>query len=211
MNYLRMLQMRRDANFHYAPNTGAGGGDDGANGGDDGADGGKGAQGKETDGGDDGKGSDGADGQKGEKTFSQADVDRMIRKEQAKWKRQQEKAVSEAQRLAGLTAEQRAAEEAKTREENLTKREAEITKRELRAQALSDLADQQMPSELADLLDYTDAEACAESIKKIRGVWQKAVQKGVEARVKGSAPKTGDGKGAAPKSMRDAIAAHYRR
>lgn len=197
MNYLRLLQMRRDANFRFAPDTGAGGGDEG------------GADGKETDGGEDGKNSDGADGQKSEKTFTQADVDKMIRKEQAKWKRQQEKAISEAQRLAGLTAEERAAEEAKTREENLTKREAEITRRELRAQALSDLAEQQMPAELADLLDYSDADACAESIKKIRGVWQKAVQKGVEARVKGSAPKTGSGKNTAPKTMRDAIAAHY--
>lgn len=200
-NYLRMLQMRREMNFgFFAPDTGAGGDD--AAGGDNGADG------KGTDGGDDGESSDGADGQKGEKTFTQADVDRLIRKEQAKWKRQQEKAVSEAQRLAGLTAEQRAAEEARTREENLTKREAEITRRELRAQALSDLAEQQMPSELADLLDYTDADACAESIKKIRGVWQKAVQKGVEQRVKGSAPKAGDGK-KAPQTLKSAISAYY--
>lgn len=199
-NYLRMLQLRREMNFgFFAPDTGAGG--DGAAGGDDGADG------KGADGGENG-GSDGADGQKDEKTFTQADVDRMIRKEQAKWKRQQEKAVSEAQRLAGLTAEEKAAEEARTREENLTKREAEITRRELRAQALSDLAEQQMPSELADLLDYTDAEACAESIKKIRGVWQKAVQKGVEQRVKGSAPKAGDGK-KAPQTLKSAISAYY--
>ena len=193
MNYLKMLQLRRMGNVMLAPDTGAGGGD-GAQGGN---------------GGEEGKGGEsGADGQTDEKTFTQADIDKILKKEQAKWKRQQEEAVTEAQRLANMTAEQRAQEEAKQREENLARREAELNKRELRAQALETLAGQQLPAELADLLDYTDAEKCSASIKVVQKRWQEAVQKGVEARVAGSPPKTGSGK-AAPKTMRDAIAAHY--
>ncbi|MBQ7885505.1 MAG: DUF4355 domain-containing protein [Clostridia bacterium] len=206
MNYLRLLQLRRMANM-MAPDAGGSGaaGGQGQNPGQSGAQTGEGGDGKGTESG----GDEGA--KSGEKTFTQADIDQIIREEQAKWMRQQKKAVSEAERLAKLSTEERAAEEARVREENLTKREAEITRRELRAQALSDLATQQMPAELADLLDYTDADACSESIKKIKGVWQKAVQKGVEARVKGGAPKAGDNKDKAPNSLRDAIAGYYKK
>ncbi|MBP3645489.1 MAG: DUF4355 domain-containing protein [Clostridia bacterium] len=204
MNYLRMLQLRRLCNVMLAPDTGAGGGDgagngSGAQGGGEGGDGGNAGEGAQS----------GADGQTSEKTFTQADVDKILRQEQAKWKRQQEKAVTEAQRLANMTAEQRAQEEARQREADLTRREAELNRRELRAQALETLAAGQMPAELADLLDYTDADACSASIKKVEKNWKAAVQKGVEARLAGSPPKTGSGKSGAPKSMRDAISAYY--
>lgn len=200
MNYLRMLQLRRVCSVTRAPDTGAGGGDNGAGA----AQGGEGKEGEA------GEGTQsGADGQTGEKTFTQAELDKIIKQEQAKWKRQQDKAISEAQRLANMTAEQRAQEEARQREEDLTRREAEITRRELRAQALETLAANQLPADLADLLDYTDADRCSASIKKVQKSWQAAVQKGVEARVAGSPPKTGSGKAGAPKTMRDAISAYY--
>lgn len=201
MNYLRLLQLRRTAAMRYPDAGGAGGADSGEKGAQGGAD----AKDEGTEGGTE------EGGQKGDKSFTQADIDRIVKQEKAKWQRQQQKAVSEAERLAKLSTEERAAEEAKTREENLTKREAEITRRELRAQALEDLAAKQMPAELADLLDYTDADACSESIKKIKGVWQKAVQKGVETRVAGSAPKAGAGKSAKPATMKDAIGAFYKK
>lgn len=200
MNYLRMLQLRRMGSVMRAPDTGAGGGEPGAGA----AQGGEGQEGNQGEG-----TASGADGQTDEKTFTQAELDKIIKQEQAKWKRQQEKAVSEAQRLANMTAEQRAQEEAKKREEDLTRREAELNRRELRATAMETLAANQLPAELADLLDYTDAEKCSASIKKVQKSWQAAVQKGVEARVAGSPPKTGSGKAGAPKTMRDAIAAHY--
>lgn len=200
MNYLRMLQLRRMGRVMLAPDTGAGGGD-GAQGG---------AQGNNSGDGE-GEGQSGADGQSGEKTFTQADIDKILKQEQAKWKRQQEKAVSEAQRLASLTAEQRAQEEAKKREADLERREAEMNRRELRAQALETLAADNLPADLADLLDYTDADACNASIAKVKKNWQAAVQRGVEARVAGSPPKTGSGKSGAPKSMRDAVSAFYKK
>lgn len=205
MNYLRMLQLRRMCSMMMAPDTGAGGGDNTAAGntaaaqGNDGGEGGSGEGGAQS----------GADGQTGEKTFTQAELDKIIKQEQAKWKRQQEKAITEAQRLANMTAEQRAQEEARMREEELTRREAELNRRELRAQALETLAANQLPADLADLLDYTDAEKCSASIKKVQKSWQTAVQKGVETRVAGSPPRTGNGKSGAQKTMRDAISAYY--
>lgn len=209
MNYLRMLQLRR-MGVMRAPDTGAGGaagtgsaGGESQQAGESGA-GGAGGQAEQN-----GGEPDGADGQTAGKTFTQEDVTRIIAREQAKWKRQQERAVSEAQRLANMTAEQRAQEEARQREEELVRREAAISRRELKAQALETLAAGQMPADLAEMLDYTDAEACSASIKTVQKAWQAAVQKGVEARVAGSPPKTGGGKNAAPVTMREAIAHYY--
>lgn len=196
-NYLRLLQLRRTA-MMMAPDAG---GASGAADCDSAAQAGTGG---------DAQAADAQGDEKREKAFTQADIDRIIRTEKAKWQRQQQKAVSEAERLARLSTEERAAEEARVREEALNQREAEITRRELRAQALQDLAAQQMPAELAELLDYTDAQACSASIQKVKGVWQKAVQKGVEARVKSGAPKSGTAD-STPKDMRSAIAAHYNR
>lgn len=196
-NDLRLLQLRRTA-LMMAPDAGGASGaaaeSPAAQTGMDGA----------------GQADDAAGAEKPEKAFTQADIDRIIRAEKAKWQRQQQKAVSEAERLAKLSTEERAAEEARVREEALNQREAEITRRELRAQALQDLAAQQMPSELAELLDYKDAQACSASIQKLKSVWQKAVQKGVEERVASGAPRSGAA-GSTPKDMRSAIAAHYNR
>jgi len=207
MNYLRLLQLRRMAAM-LAPDAGGSAPASGTNGADAG---GNGAQADEANAGEGTDTPDGEANQTGEKTFTQADVNRIIQREQAKWKRQQDKAVSEAERLANMTAEQREAEKTRQREEDLTRREAELNRRELRAQALSTLAEKSYPAELADLLDYTDADSCSASIDRVGKAWQKAVQKGVEARVAGSAPKAGDGKGKAPMTMRDAISAHYKK
>ena len=67
-------------------------------------------------------------------------------------------ARSEAERLLSMTDEERAQEQ--QREAELARREEEVARRELRAQAVQELAARQLPAELADLLDYTDAECC---------------------------------------------------
>lgn len=103
-NYLRLLQLRHG---HLAPDTGAPGGEPGA-GAQEGANGTKGASEEGTEQGGDGNQNAPAP----PKTFSQADVDKIIARENAKWKRQQEKAIdearTEAEKLASMSAEQRA-------------------------------------------------------------------------------------------------------
>lgn len=105
--------------------------------------------------------------------------------------------------------EQPAPQAALEREAELTRREADITRRELRARALETLAGRQLPAELAELLDYTDEGSCAASLSRVQRTWQQAVQRGVEARVAGNAPRTGAGKSAAHGGMREAISAYY--
>jgi len=93
------------------------------------------------------------------------------------------------------------------REKALAQREEEVRRRELRAMALEELATQQMPAELCELLDYSGEEAWRASLDTLLRVWRAAVQKGVEARVASATPKAG---GAAQTgTLRDAIAGHY--
>lgn len=193
-NYLRLLQLRRG---YFAPDTGAQGGAQTPPDGAGTATGGAQGAGDKSPSGDTGEGEKPAQGATEPKTFTQADIDRIIAKETAKWKSQQEKAIeaarTEAEKLATMTAEQRAKFEAKQREENLAKREQEITRRELKAQALETLAQKGLPSDLASMLAYTDADACNASIDAVEKAFRSAVQKGVEERLKGAAPKTGAG------------------
>ncbi len=151
---------------------------------------------------DDGAG-EGGEATQQPKTFTQDEVDRMIgdrlSKERKKYEKDLEAKVSEAkteaERMAAMSADEKAAHEKeqqekarKEREDALTKREAAIQLRELRAEALETLADKALPKALADCLDYSSAEKCKESIETIGKVFNTAVQGEVEKRLKGHTP-----------------------
>lgn len=138
---------------------------------------------------------------KQEKLLTQSEVDALIEKRLARAQRDQEKRLSEA-RAAGvqegeerarmseaerLKADREKAErDAGEREKALRQREAEITRRELRAEALETLAGKGLPRELGELLDYTDAETCKASIGTVEKVFRAAVQAGVDERIRKS-------------------------
>ena len=141
------------------------------------------------------------DKQQNEKTFTQADVDRMIaqrlsreKKEiDAKIKAAREEGRSEAEKLAKMTEQQRLEHEreqaekaAREREANLVQREKDIAVRELKAQAMETLREKKLSLKLADVLDYSSADACNESISRIEAVMREAVQESVDARIAAS-------------------------
>lgn len=139
-----------------------------------------------------------------EQTFTQADVDRIVNQRLARAQRDAERRVeqarsearSEAERLAQMTSEQRMQHEreqaertAREREQSLAQREAEITRRELRAEATDTLISRGLHVGLADILDYTNADACSASIDRVEQIFRAAVQAGVDERLrKNSAP-----------------------
>ena len=106
------------------------------------------------------------------------------------WTAKVEAAKTEAQRMAAMTADEKAQhereqqeKERKDREDALAKREAAIQLRELRAEALETLAGENLPKALADCLDYSSADACKASIKTIGKTFNSAVQAEVENRL----------------------------
>lgn len=135
------------------------------------------------------------------KTFTQDDLNRILSdrlaKERQRWEKDFEaklnEARTEAEKLAKMNAEQKAEYERQKREQELSKREQEITRRELRATALETLAEKGMPKELAEILNYTDAESTSKSIEAVEKAFRAAVEAGVNERLKGGAPKAGGG------------------
>lgn len=133
-----------------------------------------------------------AEGDGGEKTLTQADVDRIVKKtiekERARAARQVEEVKTEAEKLAKMNADQRAEYERQQRETQLAEREAQITRRELMAEARNTLSTRGLPQSLADVLVYTDADGCNASIDTIEKAFRAAVQDGVNERLKGAPP-----------------------
>ena len=123
-----------------------------------------------------------------EKKYTDAEVDEIIDKKYAKWKSEQEAKESEAKKLAKMNADEKKDYQLKQREQELADREAEITRKELTAEARSMLSERDLPVELVDVVNLTDADSVAESINAIQKSWESAVQKGVSDRLKGSAP-----------------------
>ena len=127
------------------------------------------------------------------KTFTQdelnAIIDKRLERERKDAQARIDKAVTEAQKLAKMSADERAEHEKQAHEKALADREAEITKRELRAEAKSQLSDKGLPIELAEILPYTDADTTNAAIVATEKVFRQAVEKGVTERLKGNAPK----------------------
>lgn len=127
-------------------------------------------------------------GPKDEKKYTDADVDAIIDKKFAKWKAEQEKAESEAKKLAKMNAEDKQKYQLDKREQDLADREAEITRRELTAEAKTILSERGLPIELVDVVNLADADSVRDSIDAIQKTWEAAVLKGVADKTKGSAP-----------------------
>ena len=127
------------------------------------------------------------------KTFTQdelnAIIDKRLERERKDAQARIDKAVTEAQKLAKMSADERAEHERQELQKKLSEREAEITKRELRAEAKSQLSDKGLPVELAEVLPYTDADTTNAALAAVEKVFRQAVEKGVNERLKGNPPK----------------------
>ena len=145
-----------------------------------------------------------------EKSFSQAELNAIIDKRLARERLEADNrikaAVTEAQKLAKMSADERAQHEREELQKTLTAREAEITKRELRAEAKSQLSDKGLPVELAEVLPYNDAETTNAALEAVEKVFRAAVQKAVNESLKGNAPKVNQ-----PAPLGDSIADEIRK
>ena len=115
---------------------------------------------------------------------NQAEFDRRVQKAvntavtnaQEKWQALTDDKLSEAEKLAKMTKEEKAQYMQQKKEKELSEREAAITRKEL------------MVQELAEILNYTDADACKKSMETVKVTFQKAVEAAVEEKLKGGKP-----------------------
>lgn len=183
-------------NLHFFGYDGDGAGAEGGEGG------GSGAPGKEGTG-DEGAGGDGSGKEQDPpktKTFDeilkegsyQAEFDRRVQKAlgtaKEKWSALMDDKLSEAEKLSKMNKEEKAEYMRQKQERELLDRESAITRRELMAEAKNTLAEKKLPTGLAEVLNYTDADSCNKSITAVEKAFQEAVQSAVEEKLKGGKP-----------------------
>ena len=115
-------------------------------------------------------------------------IEKAVNKAQEKWRVLTDDKLSEAERLAKMTKEEKAEYQQKKREKELSDREAAVTRKELMAEAKNTLAEKNLPAGLAEVLNYADAESCNKSIAAVEKAFQAAVEAAVQERLKGGTP-----------------------
>lgn len=114
------------------------------------------------------------EGQKSPKTFTEEEVNDIVRKRLNREREKLTKAFEEG-----------------TRESDLDERERNILKRELRADTLEKLAENGMPAGLADLVSYDSKEECEKSLKTVAAVFNQAVNEVVKSKARQTTPRDG--------------------
>lgn len=154
----------------------------------------------------DGAGTTGTDDAAGEdkKTFDdvlkdsdyQSEFDRRVQKaintalakQKDKYEALMDDKLSEAEKLSKMTKDKKEQYLSQKKEQDLIRREAEVTRKELMAEAKNTLAEKKLPVALADVLNYSDAETCKTSIEAVEKAFQSALEAAVEEKLKGGAP-----------------------
>lgn len=127
-------------------------------------------------------------------TYTEEDFQAKLQEELAKAKAELDNEVAsartEAEKLAKMTADQKAAYEMEKREQELTAKEQKIAARELRSETFNLLADKKynLPADVIDLVLGEDAETTTKNIETFKQVFDAAVQKVVDNRLAGKSP-----------------------
>lgn len=130
------------------------------------------------------------------KNGHQAEFDRRVQKaietaltkQKSKYEALMDDKLSEAEKLSKMNKEEKERYMQQKHERELEEREAVLTRRELTAEAKNTLAEKKLPVELAEVLNYTDAESCKASIEVLESAFNAAVGKAVEEKLKGGNP-----------------------
>ena len=118
---------------------------------------------------------------------NQAEFDRRVQKAidtavsnaQQKWQALADDKLSEAEKLAKMNKEEKAAYMQQKKEKELSDRESAVARKELMAEAKNTLAEKKLPAGLAEVLNYTNAESCNKSIDAVEKAFQAALEAAV--------------------------------
>ena len=136
-----------------------------------------------------------------EKKYTDEDLDALIEKKFSKWKKAEEKRVSEATKLAEMNAQQRAEYERDQYKQEIEQLRAESEKRKMEATALEMLNEQgvNVSQKLVSTLVSENAEATKESVGAFIEAFNEAVENAVNNKIKSAPPKKFGGGGALTK------------
>ena len=109
-------------------------------------------------------------------------------KAQEKWQALADDKLSEAEKLAKMTKDEQKTYMQNKKDKELSEREQKVARAELMAEAKNTLTSDGLPVELAEVLDYTDADSCKKSMQTVKDTFQKAVEAAVDEKLKGDKP-----------------------
>lgn len=125
----------------------------------------------------------------------EAEYQERLAAEKAKWEKEYQKkaakAKKEAERLSKLSEEERAKEELEATKKDLDAKEKELNRKEIKLEMVKVLSDHGIPVQFMDYLIADTSESTMDRIKTFEKEFKKAVENGVNERLKGKAPKTG--------------------
>lgn len=126
-----------------------------------------------------------------EKKYTDEDLDALIEKKFSKWKKAEEKRVSEATKLAEMNAQQRAEYERDQYKQEIEQLRAESEKSKMESAALEMLSEQgiNVNQKLVSTLVSDNAEATKESVGAFIEAFNEAVENAVNDRIKSAPPK----------------------
>jgi len=120
-----------------------------------------------------------------------AEADRRVSLAQSRWKKDSEKQVSEATKLAKMSEEQKYEFQIKQREDAIAAKERELAVSANKVECLKIMAEKKLPAELVDYVVSEDAEEMSNRIKLLERVINRAVADEVKSRLGNNVPKTG--------------------
>lgn len=140
------------------------------------------------------------------KTYTEADLQARVEAARAEWTAQQQ----EQARLEKLPPEERAKAEADAQAKQLEDLKAQLLQRDLRDAAVRQLEKDGYPTQLVDLLNYTDKDAMEKSLGQVQDIFKASVEAAVKDRLRGRTPEGLGGAAAAENAIRDQIAKNIR-
>lgn len=138
-------------------------------------------------------------GGQAERTYTEAEfiseVDRRVSQAQAKWSAELDKrldlARSEGEKLAKMSADERAKAKFETDKKEFESERAKYEAERLEFEAVKQLSEGKLPISFAKMCVGKDAEETKTNIETFKTAWGEALQNAVNERMKGTTPKTG--------------------
>lgn len=129
----------------------------------------------------------------GEKKYTDADVDKIVKDRLAREKINQQKAVDEAKKLGEMGAQERAEYERDQLKKELDALKKESARNDMAKEARKMLAaeDITIPDSLVSMMITTEAESTKQNVNDFAKLFKSAVQDAVKDALKGKAPSTG--------------------
>lgn len=114
-------------------------------------------------------------------------IAKALETSKAKWEadytKKLEDARSEAEKLSNMKAEEKAQYELKKKQDEYDAKLKELTTRELKAEAKTQLSEVGLPKDFETLLNYENAETVSKSINSLKDAFFDAVQKEVTKKI----------------------------